>query len=801
MNISTNGSGKEIGGLASGDTLLSASDKQALGFLKRLDPTTKEFCFRTFDDVRIEKDGKFESRGIPSLASKINRSLKEALPNLRRLNSKGAGVYVVVNAGGQIASDITCIRALFADTDGAPLEPLLVLKPHMVVESSKGNYHVYWLVDNCELDQFTALQTAIARKFGTDPSVKDLPRVMRLPGFNHNKYGAFPSSIITYNRELPAYKVDEVCSGLGILSDDTASLSELHRHSEAGTGKSITLPKLPVERLGGEKTNATFPFTPEGAINFYEAGRVAYQNIQTFEEFKEWGLSCASLVAQKWPKDEVKIVFDRVCNSAIDARTENNEKLWLSFLDSTEQAVKDGKPILTHLSVFKKARENGWKPTPEAQEIPEWLVTMNDEFFVAPYSTTVAVFRKSDDSYIPLKTEAFKLLLANKTVEEASAGGRKNTPITGAWLKHKSRRQYDGVGFWPGVAGPEGRFNHWQRWPVTPINGNVTPALEHIQNIICNEDANLFKYIIGWLAYCVQHPNEPGYVALVIMGGRGTGKTMFAEWVKLMFGRHAMSIATSDLLTGQFTGHLEDKVLMVVEEGFWAGNKAAESAIKHAVTGTTLTIHPKGFTPYDAPNYLHVIMTSNEDWVVPAGVDERRFAVCTVNESRKGDVDYFKALAKWADNGGIAALLDYLLKYDLNGFNVRTPPDTKGLRSQKLMSLEPAARWVMNRLEIGGLVGDEWKEEVPTSIMVSNFCEQQHLNAYERRRAETQLGSTMRKIFPNIKKVRQRAGGTRGYAYRVGVDSLQEARAIFEKYIGMADFDWGVDDVPTDRTY
>jgi hypothetical protein len=261
-----------------------------------------------------------------------------------------------------------------------------------------------------------------------------------------------------------------------------------------------------------------------------------------------------------------------------------------------------------------------------------------------------------------------------------------------------------------------------------------------------------------------------------------------------MFGRHSMSIADGNLLTGAFTGHLEKLVLLVAEEAFLAGDKAAENSLKHVITGNTLTVHHKGFAPYDAPNYLHIIMTSNEDWVCPAGTDERRFCVCKVSERRKGDFAYFKGLAAWAENGGIAAFLDYLLHYDLAGFNVRQPPDTAGLREQKLMSIEPVVRWILHRLEVGGLLSAEWKNEASSAAMVNALCEHQQLNSYERRRAETQLGAALRKIFPGVAKARTRASnGVREHVYRLPVDSIQEARRLFEQYTGLVGYDWGDD--------
>ena len=106
-------------------------------------------------------------------------------------------MFVTVNAttgGRRKAADVERVRAMFADLDGAPLDPVLAcdLEPHVVVESRPGRFHAYWIVEGLPLDQFTPVQKAIARRFGGDPKVCDLPRVMRMPGFWHQKADAVP---------------------------------------------------------------------------------------------------------------------------------------------------------------------------------------------------------------------------------------------------------------------------------------------------------------------------------------------------------------------------------------------------------------------------------------------------------------------------------------------------------------------------------------------------------------------------------------------------------------------------------
>src|SRR5437660_423933 len=152
-------------------------------FLARLDAEADTFSFQTFDDSPAKRR---------ELARVAHGDFDRLADKLDRLQEQRAGVYVTVNptdGQGRQAHNITRVRAVFVDLDGAPLAPVLKagLDPHIVVESSPGRFHAYWLTDDCPLAEFEPVQRALARRFGGDPSVHDVSRVMRLPGFRHFK--------------------------------------------------------------------------------------------------------------------------------------------------------------------------------------------------------------------------------------------------------------------------------------------------------------------------------------------------------------------------------------------------------------------------------------------------------------------------------------------------------------------------------------------------------------------------------------------------------------------------------------
>jgi len=168
------------------DEQIKPDMEAAREFLSALDSDASEFTFQTFDDNYDRKSG--------GLARVMNGTLEEHFDALCRLSSKGAGVFVTINETdlkGRKADNIIRVRALWVDSDGSPHEPIVEhLRPHIVVESSPVNFHDYHLVDGCPKDAFKPAQQRLIDVFGTDKNVNDLPRVMRLPGFPHQKIRA-----------------------------------------------------------------------------------------------------------------------------------------------------------------------------------------------------------------------------------------------------------------------------------------------------------------------------------------------------------------------------------------------------------------------------------------------------------------------------------------------------------------------------------------------------------------------------------------------------------------------------------
>ena len=94
-------------------------------------------------------------------------------------------------------ADIEEGRALFIDSDGEPRPNQWHLPPDFILEREdepEHNWWAFWSVDGVfPADQIESYQRRIAEFYGTDTSVSDPRRIIRLPGFIRYKHNEGPN--------------------------------------------------------------------------------------------------------------------------------------------------------------------------------------------------------------------------------------------------------------------------------------------------------------------------------------------------------------------------------------------------------------------------------------------------------------------------------------------------------------------------------------------------------------------------------------------------------------------------------
>lgn len=364
--------------------------------------------------------------------------------------------------------------------------------------------------------------------------------------------------------------------------------------------------------------------------------------------------------------------------------------------------------------------------------------------------------------------------------------GRKDTAAADFWLNSPDHRKYEGLCFAPGEATP-GFYNLWRGWAVEPDSTSSCQLfISHIADNVCQGDGTLFAWVMGWFAAIVQRPAEKMGISLVLRGRQGAGKTIVGRTVGALFGLHYTLVADPRYITGRFNSHLVDCLMLQADEGFWAGDHAAEGKLKDLITGDYHLIEYKGKEPVRVRNHVRLLVTSNARWVVPAGLDERRFAVIDVGDDQAQNHNYFRAIDHQMQNeGGLGALMHYLQEFDFTDVPLRNVPATEALLEQKVQSLPPDAQWWLDILHRGELPDDRAAVGVcPTAALYDSYIESAKNSGATRRSLEVQLATFLREHVPRLERSRGTITprGPRVYVY--SFPKLATCRAVFAERIG-----------------
>lgn len=339
-------------------------------------------------------------------------------------------------------------------------------------------------------------------------------------------------------------------------------------------------------------------------------------------------------------------------------------------------------------------------------------------------SRTMMVTFDSKDKISIRSFEDFKRSYDNIKVKVTRNGKISFVGQGTAFIDNPHRRQYKSVIFLPGQEADDGVLNLYRGPSIVPAPGECGKFLDFVLSIICDGDEEHCNWLLDATAHIYQKPWETPEVCLILRGRQGVGKNFFVECLGEIVGDYFIVISNPKHLVGGFNRHLMDKLLVLADEALYGDEKKYAGILKNLVTQTHMAVEPKGVDVFMAKKYFRLFMASNEDFVVPADLDDRRMFVIDVSDARAKDHEYFADLRLEWDTGGREAFYDRMLKRDISAFNHRSRPETAGLTDQKVESLVGADRLMFEMLASGEaplavqqLVGNF----IPTEMLVASY--------------------------------------------------------------------------------
>ena len=460
-------------------------------------------------------------------------------------------------------------------------------------------------------------------------------------------------------------------------------------------------------------------------------------------------------------------------------------------------------------SAFRNGKNDPGAMAPETFFEPIEENPDDEEYFLTEINKTFAVIYNETDHSILEETinykgekivkfiteQTFKRKLSTKYIQHKKGV----TYYSDLWLKWNGRREYMGVCFSPEKEQEFGFYNMWKGFAVEPLayeeasekaKRGFDMYIDLLKNSLVGGIEKDFEWLFTYFAHLVQRPFERPEVTLVFKGSKGTGKNVSMGMIgKLLGSRSYIEVSNMQHALGSFNQLLENRLMLVLDEAFWGGNKGEEGQLKYYTTSPTITINAKFQAPYVVDNLMRIAILGNEDWLAPASEDERRYAVFNVSDAKKQNHAFFSEMCSGMEEGGLRILLHALKNWNLNKANIRIAPKTKALAEQKTLTLQPFEQFWLECLRQEFVIeGEDWPTELKKDDLRNHFYYYAKGRGIKSRLPDSRLiGRLMKKINPTSDTVKKRDKDERYWAY--WIPSLEICRKEFETFIGH-EMDW-----------
>ncbi|GAQ86640.1 hypothetical protein KFL_003010150 [Klebsormidium nitens] len=381
------------------------------------------------------------------------------------------------------------------------------------------------------------------------------------------------------------------------------------------------------------------------------------------------------------------------------------------------------------------------------------------------------------------------------------------------WRQSPERKIYDSIIFDPNLYGhATGDYNLYDglcfdQDEVAVLDADGLRDCEerlprlfwHLRHILANGDRACYEYILNWLAHQVQRPGKKIGVALVFKSKEGAGKNIIWDFVGLRILGEDLYLYCNDLdkVIGRFNSISANRLLTVFDEvSSWGGAYKSNNRFKSHITQERSMLEKKGIDPIQVRDFCNSVFTTNEEWPVKRGVDDRRYAAVEASNEKLGDKEYFTRLGNELEQPETAKrFFQYLLSLDISTWNAKLVPQTAWGEALRAHSIPTYASMVQALLENGCFhpTKETWAASEDILATYETFLRDNNIQAAEARLTRTALCGALHKAFklrsctrnlsrPNNDQFNQEAKTVRGWWFK------PEARldAIRKLWVGQA---------------
>lgn len=283
-------------------------------------------------------------------------------------------------------------------------------------------------------------------------------------------------------------------------------------------------------------------------------------------------------------------------------------------------------------------------------------------------------------------------------------------PMVNTWLAHPERKllRPEQIRFEPGEEFNDGSVNLFGGLPTKPVEctpADVKPMLDLLRHLCslsaptAKEREAIEQQVLQWCALMVRQPGAKMRFALVFHGPQGTGKNLFFDTFRAIFGKHGKMVGQAEL-EDRFNGYMSGKLLLIANEVMTRAELFHQkNKLKWVITEDEIPIRGMHQETRWESNHCNIVFLSNENMPVVVEMDDRRHLVIYTPAAE--DQDLYLRVGDFLKDDGPGKWLHYLCtEVDVEGFNEYTKPlMTQAKQDLITLGMRPQQRFVAEWLE------------------------------------------------------------------------------------------------------
>lgn len=220
--------------------------------------------------------------------------------------------------------------------------------------------------------------------------------------------------------------------------------------------------------------------------------------------------------------------------------------------------------------------------------------------------------------------------------------------------------------------------------------------LDHLCKETATEGVNvddIVHFVLCWLALPLQRPGAKLKTALIFHGPQGTGKNLFFDAVRVVYGKYGVMVGQNEL-EEKYNSWLSAKLMIIANEVVTRQELYHnKNKLKWIVSEDKIPIRAMQQDVRWEANHANLVFLSNEQQPMVLEGDDRRHLV--VYTPVVDDGDLYTRVVEFLRAGGAEKWFHFLLHYDIGDFNEHTkPPMTEAKADLIELSMRPTEKFM-----------------------------------------------------------------------------------------------------------